>query len=151
MQPRQISPEGIALLKILEGFRGKPYKCAAGVPTIGYGATVYEDGRKVRLKDLPITEEQAATLLARQLLDFEGAVSQQVKQELTQFQFDALVIFCFNVGVTAFKCSSLLKMVNANPADPAIHNEFLKWVYAGSKKNSGLLARRKREAQLYFS
>jgi GH24 family phage-related lysozyme (muramidase) len=45
-----------ALCRRFEGFFSHPYLCPAGVPTIGYGATYYEDGRKVTLRDPPITE-----------------------------------------------------------------------------------------------
>ena len=50
---------GIEMIKAFEGFRGTPYKCSAGVPTIGYGATFYPGGKKVTMTDAAITEEQA--------------------------------------------------------------------------------------------
>ena len=41
-----ISQEGIALIKKFEGLKLNPYLCSAGVPTIGYGNTFYENGKK---------------------------------------------------------------------------------------------------------
>ena len=63
----------------------------------------------------------------------------------------ALVSFAYNLGQNALKNSTLLKKVNANPNDPAIRAEFNKWVNAGGKKLAGLVARRKAEADLYFT
>ena len=57
----------IALIKRFEGFRAKPYLCPAGIPTIGYGATFYEDGSKVKLIDPAITEPRAVELLMHML------------------------------------------------------------------------------------
>ena len=50
---------GIDIIKRWEGFRPKPYLCPAGIPTIGYGTTVYPNGRKVTLQDKAITEQVA--------------------------------------------------------------------------------------------
>ena len=46
-----ICQEAVDLIKNFEGLRLTPYLCSAGVPTIGYGSTFYEDGRKVSLQD----------------------------------------------------------------------------------------------------
>ena len=55
--------EGLELIKRYEGFRAKPYLCPAGVPTIGYGVTVYPDGTKVTLQDPPITQAKAPAIM----------------------------------------------------------------------------------------
>ena len=49
------------------------------------------------------------------------------------------------------KNSTLLKKVNANPTDPTIKDEFLKWTKAGGKVLKGLVTRRTAEADLYFT
>lgn len=36
-----ISNNCVNIVKEFEGFRSKPYKCSAGIPTIGYGSTFY--------------------------------------------------------------------------------------------------------------
>ena len=56
-----------ALCKQFEGYRGKPYLCPAGIPTIGYGSTYYADGCKVALTDPPMSEPDAAALLLQEL------------------------------------------------------------------------------------
>jgi lysozyme len=70
---------------------------------------------------------------------------------ITQNQFNALVSFAYNLGAQSLKGSTLLKKVNANPNDPTIAVEFLKWVNAGGRKVAGLVRRREAEANLYFT
>ena len=53
------SNNGIRLIQEFEGLRLTSYLCSAGVPTIGYGATYYHDGSKVKLGQT-ITNAQAA-------------------------------------------------------------------------------------------
>ena len=64
----------MSIIKKWEGFRSKPYLCPAGVATIGYGSTVYPDGRAVSLRDPSITEAQAVEILAATLVKYEDAV-----------------------------------------------------------------------------
>jgi lysozyme len=141
---------GIDMIKAFEGFRGTPYKCSAGVPTIGYGATFYPGGKKVTMADATITEEQAVELLANMLVSFEKYVDSYCVDTITQNQFDALVSFAYNLGPANLKSSTLLKKVNANPNDESISLEFMKWVKAGGKTLKGLVKRREAESQLYF-
>jgi lysozyme len=141
---------GIELIKKYEGFRSKPYLCPADVPTIGYGATYYENGNKVKLTDAPISEARAQELLANMLGHYEDGVNRYVQREINQNQFDALVSFTYNLGVGALQKSTLLKRVNANPCDPDIAVQFKKWVKAGGKTLLGLVKRRTEEAELYF-
>lgn len=70
---------------------------------------------------------------------------------IRQQQFDALVSFTYNVGVSAFSTSTLLRKVQAFPDDPTIRDEFMRWVYAGGQVVQGLVNRRKKEADYYFS
>ena len=147
----QISQRGLDLIKRFEGFRSKPYLCPAGVPTIGYGSTYYEDGVKVKLSDRAINEEWAETLLKKTVIHYERGVDSMTQNNITQNQFDALVSFAYNTGLVNYKNSTLLKRVNANPNDPDIEKQFMRWVRAGGKVIKGLIARRQEEARLYFS
>ena len=151
MKVTQISLKGIDLIQQFEGLRLKPYLCQAGVPTIGIGTTVYPDGKKVSLKDKEITEIQAIEFLKHDLTFFCSQVDSFTTDLVSQFQFDALTSFAYNLGTGALKGSTLLKKVNANPNDPTIHNEFLKWVMADGKRSQGLLNRRIAESELYFT
>lgn len=144
-------PKGIELIKSFEGFRGKPYKCPAGVPTIGYGATFYPNGKKVTMDDKEITEKSATDLLHHMLESFEKYVDSYCRDDVNQNQFDALVSFAYNLGPSNLKTSTLLKKANTNPNDETIRSEFMKWVKAGGKTLQGLVRRREAEANLYFT
>jgi lysozyme len=147
----KIGQKGLDLIKSFEGLYLKPYLCPANVPTIGYGNTFYENGNKVTLKDPIITEARAIELLMSELGMYEQKVDSYCVDTINQNQFDALVSFCYNVGPGNLKSSTLLKKVNANPNDPTIRTEFLKWNKGGGKVLAGLTRRRTAEANLYFS
>jgi len=151
MKITKTGPKGIELIKSFEGFRGAPYKCPAGIPTIGYGATFYPDGKKVTMTDAHITEEKATELLSSMLISFEKYVDSYCIDTITQNQFDALVSFAYNLGPANLKSSTLLKKVNINPEDETIRVEFMKWTKAGGKTLKGLVRRREAEANLYFT
>jgi lysozyme len=141
---------GIELIKTFEGFKSAPYKCPAGIPTIGYGATFYPNGKKVTMTDKALTETESVELLKHMLVSFEKYVDSYCRDDINQNQFDALVSFAYNLGPANLKSSTLLKKVNANPADESIKLEFMKWVKAGGKTLKGLVARREAESKLYF-
>jgi lysozyme len=151
MKITKISKKGLDLIKKFEGLKLKPYLCSAGVPTIGYGNTLYENGKKVSLKDTIITEQRATELLSNSLQNLEQHVDSFCRDDINQNQFDALVSFAFNLGPYNLKSSTLLKKVNKNPNDPTIRDEFMRWTKAGGKVLKGLVERRKCEADLYFS
>jgi len=145
-----ISIYGLRLLAKHEGLSLQAYKCPAGVWTIGYGNTFYEDGTKVKEGDL-VTRQRAEELLRIIANDFAKKVATLVKAKLNIEQFDALCSFAYNVGIANFAKSTLLKKVNANHLDPTIRQEFEKWNKANGRVLKGLIARRKEEADLYFS
>ena len=147
----KLNSEGYKLITKHEGLVLKPYLCPAKVPTIGYGNTYYEDGKKVTLLDKPITKERAFEMFKEIADRFAKAVSQSVTSDINQNQFNALVSFAYNVGVANFKKSTLLKLVNANPNDPNIKNEFMKWKKANGVVLNGLIKRRNDESNYYFS
>lgn len=151
MKVTKINQAGIDLIKKWEGFKSRPYICPAGVPTIGYGTTRYPWGEKVSLKDCAINEKQGEFYLKNDVDSFELAVDALCRDDLTSNQFSAIVSFCYNLGATALRRSTLLKKLNTDPNDPSIKDEFLKWVYAGGRKLKGLERRRLDEANLYFT
>jgi len=141
---------GIAIIRKYEGLRLQAYICPSGLPTIGFGATFYENGSKVQMGD-KITMERADQLLFFQVSLFAGEVRRTVKSTLNDNQLGALVSFCFNVGGGAFSRSTLAKKANANPNDPTIRNEFMRWTRGGGKVLPGLVKRREEEASLYYA
>jgi len=138
------------LVKEFEGCKLKAYKCPAGIWTIGYGNTQYENGKAVKEGDI-ITLERAEQLLEIILIKFIQQVGELVKSNINQNQKDALTDFAYNCGVGNLKTSTLLKKVNADPKDKTIRPEFEKWTRANGKVLNGLVKRRNAEANLYFS
>lgn len=149
MKVNQIGAKGLNLIKKYEGFKSSPYKCPAGIPTIGYGATYYPDGRKVKLTDKPITTKEADTMLLNMLKHYEQGVDSFTTDSVNQNQFDALVSIGYNIGLQALKGSTLIRKVNLDPNDKTIKNEFMRWTKANGKVLDGLINRRKEEAELY--
>lgn len=154
-----VSSACVDLIKHYEGFYPKPYICPAGVPTIGYGTTIYPEGKKVTIKDPVITEKEAVELLYNDLNKFEAAVNKLVKLQINQPQFDALVSFAYNLGTGSLQDSTLLKIINKNVMSTAadwkkqITVEFCRWVWGKQNgkpiKLAGLIARRSTEAYLF--
>ena len=140
----------IDIIKKFEGCKLASYKCQAGIWTIGYGSTYYENGNKVNSGDA-ISQQRAESLLEITVTKFWKEVKKVVKSPVNDNQFAALVSFAYNLGIGALNKSTLLKLVNANPNDPQIAHEFMKWVNAGGKPSNGLVNRRRAELHLYFS
>lgn len=144
------SQNGINLIKKWEKFKPNSYLCPAGVPTIGYGSTMWTDGRRVRLGQT-VTLKDAEKLMAY----FLANVIHFIPDNVNQNQFDAICSLIYNIGVANFRKSTLLKLVKENPDNPLIRDEFMKWTL--HRKNgqlvpsNGLRNRRKEEADLYFS
>lgn len=149
------SANGISFIKKEELFVGKPYLDAVGVPTIGYGSTKYENGKKVTMQDAPITEARASQLLANTLVDYENAVLKALKVKVNQNQFDALVSFAYNVGAFGMAGSTLLKKINAGIIDTETITYWFGVWNKGTIKGKkvvlpGLVTRRKKEANLFL-
>lgn len=142
------SDNGVKFFEEVEGVKLKPYPDSRGIPTIGIGSTMYEDGRKVTLSDPPITEERAYELFHNTLKTYEKGVNDVVTTQLNQNQYDALVSFTYNEGVHAFQNSTMLKLVNARDFQ-GVANEFSKWEKAGADLHI-LHGRREKEKTLFL-
>lgn len=139
-----------SLIRHFEGCRLKAYKCPAGIWTIGYGNTQYEDGRMVKAGDV-ITQSRAAALLQLIVAKFAISTDMMVKQEIRQHEFDALVSFCYNVGVGNLEKSTLLRKVNRQSPSEEVRAEFMKWNKARGQELAGLTRRRASEAYLFIN
>ena len=148
----ETSKKGIKLIAEFEGFSSKPYLCPAGVPTIGYGTTIYPSGTHVEMSDKAISKEQAMSILKYQVDRSYGATVNRYVQntDITQNQFDAMVSFTYNLGSGNLKSSTLLKRVNQGKMSKA-SKEFLKWDKAGGRKLAGLTRRRQAESALFLA
>lgn len=144
------SEKCLDLIRRFEGFRSKPYRCPAGVPTIGYGSTRYADGTPVKLTDAPITQAQADDIMRATLGEYENAVNRYVTVPLSQNEFDALTDFAYNAGAKNLLNSTLLRKLNAGDRKGAA-KEFDRWVYANGQVLPGLVKRRMAERVLFES
>jgi len=141
----KLSENGRHILKNLEGLRLEAYTCSGGRLTIGYGHTAgVKSGDKC-------TKEMAESYFNHDVVVFEKAVNQLVKVQLNQNQFDALVIFAFNVGYgkDGLGGSTLLKLLNAGDYISAA-GQFERWIYSNKKPCEGLKRRRKTEKELFL-
>jgi len=139
----QISYNCLNMVEDFEGFSPIPYYCPAGKPTIGYGHVI-KDGEKFT----EVSKTQAETLLKTDMRWVEKTINNVVSSDITQNEFDALASLIYNIGGTAFRNSTLLKLLNQeNFADAA--DEFLKWCHIGKEVSNGLLTRRKTEKALF--
>jgi lysozyme len=143
------SEKGKSFIKERESFRSYAYWDNKGW-AVGYGNTYYQNNRPVKKGDR-ITREEGEKLFDFIIVDFETAVNDNVSTKLNQNQFDALVSYSYNRGINSLRKSTLLKMVNQNPNNQNIYNQFiLEWGTNQEFKN-GLIRRRKMEAEMYFS
>ena len=117
-----ISDKGLAVLKLREGSRNKAYKDVKGIWTIGVGHT----GPEVQ-EGLVWTDQQILDVLKQDVKVAEQGVTDNVRVALSQNQFDALVSFIFNVGVKAFRRSTMLKYINVGEFGLAAQ-QFDRWV-----------------------
>ena len=155
----KLNEEGYKIIMGFEGLSLKPYLCTSSIPTIGFGNTYYPNGKKVTMRDKPITKEYAIEIFKFIADLFAKDVNNLLKTTVTQNQFNALVSFAYNVGSDidaddipeGLGDSTLLKKVNKNPNDLSIMAEFLKWNKSNGKVSNGLVKRRNLEAKLYFT
>ena len=131
-------------LKSFEGCRLQAYQDAAKVWTIGYGHT-----KGVKKGD-SITQEKAEEYLREDVEEVEGQIL-ALNLNLTQPQFDALVSFVYNVGIGAFKESTLLRFIREGRSENDIKKQFCSWVYSNGRTLPGLVKRREWEAIRFFS
>lgn len=137
-----------ALARRFEGFSAHPYLCPAGVPTIGFGSTYYEDGRAVRLTDPPITRERAEALLLRTVrYVYLPAVMRLCPDVDTPERLAALVDFAFNLGTGRLRASTLRRKVNAGDWSAA-RDQIMRWTVGGGRVLRGLVLRREAERAL---
>jgi lysozyme len=116
----------------------------AGVWTVGYGATGGLIG-----PDTVWTPGQAESALILRLNACGDQVSKAMASRVTQDQFDAMTSLAYNIGVGAFRGSTLVRLLNGGDVVGAA-DEFLKWDKVGGVVNAGLLRRREAERELFL-
>ena len=153
-----LSDRGLSMLKKKEALSLKPYDDQTGTDisawvsgaTIGYGHLIAQGEWKKFAEG--ITPVHAESLLMKDLTPFVKAVQRGVTAKINQPQFDALVIFCFNIGPDAFLNSTVLRLVNdptAVSSYPNLEAAWMAWSKSQGKQMRGLINRRKSEWALY--
>lgn len=140
---RKINEAGFDLIRDFEGLRLNAYQDSVGVWTIGFGST------KGVKRGQRITEEEAEELLREDLSTAESGVENALTEDVTDNQFAACVSLAFNVGVGAFRKSSIVKYINSGDALLAA-DRFLLYNKAKGKTLAGLTRRRKAERALFL-
>ena len=152
MSGQRLSADGRRVLEAFEGCRLAPYRDSGGRWTIGRGHLMQPGDRHE-----PITQAEADALFERDLLPVEAGVTELVRPELRQHEFDALVIFSFNLGLDidsdqvaeGLGDSTLLKLVNRENFAAAAC-EFPKWCLVNGKRDAGVLWRRCSEQAIFL-
>lgn len=138
------------LCRRFEGFSSKPYICPAGYPTIGYGTVYKPGGEKVTMQDMPISQALAEEWLVHELRHTyaPGVVRLCPASVGNERLFNALVDFCYNLGVGRLQSSTLRRKVNAGDMDGA-KEQLMRWVRGGGRVLPGLVKRRAAEVALF--
>lgn len=150
---RQISQNGIDLIKQFEGSENNVYKDVAGLDTIGVGHLITAEEKAAGTFDSGFaTDEQIDALLLQDLDSIQRSIRGCIKQPVSQNQYDALVSMAFNIGPSAFCSSTLVKKINT--ADyKEVPNQMLRWTKARVSgvltPVQGLVNRRVAEANLF--
>ena len=144
------SEVGLNLIKHYEGYKTKPYRCPAGLWTVGYGHVI-NDGRVLPTNcNRVFLKSEIDALLTTDLKRFERGVTMYCPVQLTQNQFDALVSFSFNLGLGTLQRSTVRQKIKRGDIAGAA-KVLLKYNKASGKVLRGLDLRRKDEYALLMS
>jgi lysozyme len=146
----KVSNKCLEMLAHHEGVRRKPYRCPAGLWTVGVGHLIGDGHSLPDSWNRTFSLEEVYAILAADVTRFERGVERYITVPLTQGQFDALVSFAFNLGLGTLQKSTLRQKLNRGDKDGAI-TSLLKYNKAGGKVLKGLDLRRKSEAALFMS
>jgi lysozyme len=150
-----IGAAGLTMLQSHEGLRTSTYMDPVGIPTICYGHT----GPEVRM-GMKLTVDQCNQVLLYDIRKHQVPIMQGHPQNcirnapLTPNQRDAVTIFTFNVGNTAFCSSTMAKRLAARDYIGA-SDQFARWnkgrVNGRMIVLRGLTRRRADERALFLS
>jgi lysozyme len=144
------SKEVIKLIKHHEGVRAKPYKCPAGLWTVGVGHLI-GDGKTLPTEwNKTFTNEEIDGILAADLRRFELGIHKMLPNVLLrQHEFDAILSFCFNLGLGCFQRSTIRQALLRGNKEQAMES-LVKYCRAGGKILKGLQNRRLDEKRLFL-
>ena len=147
----KVSNKLIQMLKHHEGVRSKPYRCPAGLWTVGVGHLIGDGKSLPQSWNKTFTQEEIDGLLKRDLNRFERGVLKMLPNvRLRQCEFDALVSFSFNLGLGTFQRSTIRQALIRGDKEAAMES-LMKYCRAGGKVLRGLENRRKDERSMFLA
>ena len=144
------SERGLQIIKAYEGIRLKPYRDCVGLYTVGVGHLIGDGTVLPDSWNRTFTIEEVNELLVADVRKFELGLARYVNVELSQNQFDAIIDYCFNLGLGTFQRSSVRQAINRRDKASVVRN-LLRYNKAGGKVVPQLDNRRKAEALLFLS
>jgi lysozyme len=146
-----VSKAGIALIKHHEGVRNRPYRCPANLYTVGVGHLIGDGKSLPESWNRTFSQEEIDGILKSDLKRFELGVHKMLPNvPLRQHEFDALVSFCFNLGLGCFQRSTIRQALLRGDKKAAMES-LVKYCRAGGKILKGLQIRRLDEKALFES
>ena len=146
-----VSARGIQLIKHHEGVRSRPYRCPAGLWTVGVGHLIGDGKSLPDSWNRTFTQEEIDGLLKSDLRRFELGICKMLPNvPLRQGEFDCLVSFAFNLGLGTFQRSTIRQAILRDDKEAAM-DSLMKYCKAGGKILKGLLNRRTDERKMFES
>jgi len=151
--PRHLSEAGKQWFQELEGLRTHVYLDSGGAPTIGVGHLLTPSERlsgKITIAGTPVryheglTDAQCWALFTQDIVPVEQTVEHCVEVPLSQHQFEALCALTLNIGLAAFRGSTLLRLLNQGRYD-AVPQQLVRWIHDNGQVVQGLRNRRHKE------
>jgi lysozyme len=150
------------LIKAFEGCHNTPYLCPAKLWTIGYGHVLYPEQARLKANERPSyplkpehnrvwDADEIDAILQKDLSRFCDGVSRLCPAATDNDNHrDAMVSFCFNVGIGSLQASTLRMKYNRGDFEGAA-DEFLRWNKSNGVILRGLQRRREAERALFLS
>jgi lysozyme len=138
------------LIAKFEGKRLKPYRDTGGIWTVGYGSTYNIDAKRPVNETDIIDDGTALRWLKSQVGTFQNQVKAVIKVPVNQNKVDSLTSLAYNIGINAFKSSTLLKLLNEGRPEIEVADQFLRWNKVNGITSNGLTIRRKAERDLFL-
>jgi lysozyme len=144
-----VSKAAIALIKHHEGVRNRPYRCPANLWTVGVGHLIGDGKSLPDSWNRTFSQEEIDGILKSDLRRFELGVHKMLPNvPLRQHEFDAIISFCFNLGLGCFQRSTLRQALLRGDKKAAMES-LVKYCRAGGKILKGLQTRRLDEKALF--
>jgi lysozyme len=139
----------LPFIKKFERFRANAYRDSVNIATVGYGSTFLATGVPVKMTDT-IMEPDALKLLFKSVEILSNRIEKHsvAFASLNNHQKAACLSLAYNVGVTAFLQSTLLKKIESGDL-PGASLQFGRWNKAGGKVLVGLVSRREEERKMF--